>query len=179
MQRSLVAEEIQALQEQLAVLRSIERSLSIRADRDGVVDAWQIDDRLKSRPVRRGDGLMRVVAAESNWLVEARVPQNRIIHVTKQASSDSPFARASLDSSPDAVFDAELYQIGPAAVIDGQTAAHTSVLLRVLDQPNSTRPYRGGSPARVAFDCGNRSLGYVMFQDLFHAIGRTFKLYLS
>jgi hypothetical protein len=194
MQRSLVAEEITALDEQLAVLRSIEQSLTIRADRDGIVDAWQIDGRLRSRPVRRGDELMRVVAAQSDWLVEARVPQNRIAHLSKLSQNDPVIASVSLEASPDEVFGAELCQIGPAAMIDGDPLAHTSVLLRYrgplgddaspstasgAETESAAVPDRSGAPARVAFDCGNHSLVYVMFQDLFHRIGRTVKLYLS
>lgn len=175
MQRSLVAEEVQSLEAQLAVLRSMEQSLTIRADRDGIVDAWQIDERLRSRPVRRGDGLMRVVAVASTWLVEARVPQNRIGHLAKLSSDDAPTATASLDASPSETFEVEFIQVGPAAIIDGDVAPHTSVLLRC---ENNDAADRSGSPARVAFHCGHRSLAYVMFQDLFHSIDRTAGLYL-
>lgn len=179
MQQSLVAEEIQALEEQLVVLRSIERSLEIRADRDGIVDAWQIDERLRLRPVNRGDGLMRVVASESRWLVEARVPQNRIAHLTALTPSDREVARVTLDASPGEVFDAQWFQFGPAAIVDGEAAAHTVVLLRCDETNDGAGPERSGAPARVAFDCGHRCLGYVMFQDLIHAIGRNIQLYLS
>lgn len=179
MQRSLVAEEIQALEEQLAVLRSMEQSLEIRADRDGIVDAWQIDERLRSRPVNRGDGLMRVVASESRWLVEARVPQNRIAHLTTLPSSDHKIAHVTLDASPSKVFEAHWFRFGPAAIVDGDATAHTAVLLRCNETKDGVGPERSGAPARVAFDCGHRCLGYVMFQDLFHAVGRTIQLYLS
>ena len=61
-EQRLVDEEIRAIDQQLSLLRQIEESLIIRADRRGVVDAWRLVERLDQRPLRRGDHLLQVIA---------------------------------------------------------------------------------------------------------------------
>ncbi|TWU56055.1 efflux RND transporter periplasmic adaptor subunit [Rubripirellula reticaptiva] len=183
-ERMLVTEEIQSVNDQLNVLLRTQQNLVIRADRDGIVDAWQVESRLQSRPVRRGDGLMRVIASDSAWLVEAHVPQNRIAHL------NDPVAHVSFDADPGQVFGAELLQIGPAVISASDPAPATAALLKLGGQEWESSIGRGlqaghrhsdpsGAPARVMFRCGNRPAAYVAFQDLIHWVSSTTSLYFA
>ncbi|MGB7328330.1 MAG: HlyD family efflux transporter periplasmic adaptor subunit [Rubripirellula sp.] len=183
-ERMLVTEEIQSVNDQLNVLLRMQQTLVIRADRDGIVDAWQVDSRLQSRPVHRGDGLMRVIASDSAWLVEAHVPQNRIAHL------QDPVANVSLDADPGRVFGAQLLQIGPAVISAGNPAPATAALLKLEPKDWDGSIGRGlqaghqqsdpsGAPARVMFRCGNRPAAYVAFQDLIHWVRSTTSLYFA
>ncbi|WP_218933846.1 efflux RND transporter periplasmic adaptor subunit [Rubripirellula lacrimiformis] len=203
---TLVAEKIASANERLELLRMVQKSLVVTADRDGVVDAWQIESQLQSRPVARGDALMRVIAADSKWWVEARVPQNRVAHLQHASSSASPqpstvtasdgstvgqpgeskvVAQVSLDSDPGHIMQASLVRIGPAVMVEGESFPATATLLQlnagdgasILDPRQNRNP--SGAPARAMFRCGYQPAAYVLFQDLYHAIRDTTRLYLA
>ncbi len=187
-ERSIVVEEIQSADSQLTILRRIKDSLVIRADRDGIVDAWQVESRLESRPVQRGDGLLRVISADTHWVVEARVPQNRIAHIRDATSgrhSGELTAKVSLDADTGRIMNASLIQIGPAVVADSDPTPATAVLLRLeqvtANSIGSSHSHQdsSGAPARVMFRCGRRPIAYVLFQDLIHAIDSTARMYLT
>jgi multidrug efflux pump subunit AcrA (membrane-fusion protein) len=185
-ERSLVTEEIRSINDQLAVLERVTQSLVIRADRSGTVDAWQIEQRLQSRPLRRGDHLLQVIAQDSSWVVDVHVPQSRISHVQDaQAAGQSFAARVSLESKPDESFDAKLLQIGPSVVAGQGEVPSTAVLLSLSDPASnmisSTRDtsHQSGAPARVMFHCGSAPTAYVLFQDLIRSARSHFSLYLA
>ncbi len=127
----LVTEEIQSIDNQLGVLQCAEESLQIRARENGIVDAWQIHQRLESRPLRRGDWLLQVIATNSVWEVEAKVPQSRIGHLNRAVTSNDLFVNVSLDSDPTQTLEATVRRIGPAIAADEQMPHTTAVLLRL------------------------------------------------
>lgn len=189
-ERSLVAEEIRATDEQLAILQSVQKSLVIRADRDGVVDAWRAKQQLQGRPLQRGDLMLRVVAHESPWLLDARVPQSRISHIQEGTKNERLVARVSLDSNPDVHWDASLAQIGPAIESPHDAVATTAVRLRLSDEAaNSIAAKResgsqfastqAGAPARVMFECGTAPAAYLLFQDMIRSVRGTCGLYFA
>ncbi|TWU54638.1 hypothetical protein Poly51_33570 [Rubripirellula tenax] len=184
-ERLIVSGEIQSITDQRDALRRTRESLAVHADRDGIVDAWQVESRLQSRPVNRGDGLMRVIAADSGWIVEARVPQNRIAQLKPLLENSSAIDRAhvSFDSDPGHVIAASLIQLGPSVVAENDPLPATAAMLRLEDvasdeiRNQTTCGDVAGAPARVMFKCGYRPIVYVMFQDLIHSIRSTASLY--
>ncbi len=178
-ERILVSEEIRAVNDQLDGLVRIQESMVIRADRSGVVDAWQVDTQLTSRPVRRGDELLRIIANDSVWVAEARVPQNRLTHL------DHATASVSLDSDPGQVSTARLIQIGPAIKSEHSAVPATAALLEIDSQEiealqsGRRQSDLAGAPARVLFHCGTRPAVYVIFQDLIRWVRGTTSLYFA
>lgn len=181
----LVAEEIQSIDNQLAVLRRAEEKLRIRAQQEGLVDAWQVHQRLHLRPLQRGDWLMQVIATESDWEVEAKVPQSRIGHLNRAITSENLQANVSLDSDPTRIFQATVQRTGPAIVAQDLSPSATAVLLKLdrtgvqqiaADQETS---HQSGAPARVMFHCGTAPAAYVLFQDVIRSVRGTFALYFG
>ncbi len=184
-ERSVVAEEIQSIDDQLAILQRAKASLVIRGDREGIVNAWQIEQRLQSRPLQRGDPLVQIIAKDSAWLVDVRVPQSRIAHVQDADANHSLSARISLEAKPSESFDASLVQIGPAVVSEHDPLPATAVLLQLNDQASQAiaskqeTSHPSGAPARVMFHCGKSPAGYLLFQDLIRSLRGTLALYLA
>ncbi len=185
LERGLIAEQIRSIDDQLAVLEHARESLVIRAGRGGIVDAWQVDERLQSRPLRRGDPLMQVVAKDSTWVAEARVPQKRISHVQNGDANEELSVRISLDSNPNQSFGASLLKIGPAVVNKQDTMTTTAVLLRLSSDASASiasdqgAGHQSGAPARVMFHCGTTPAAYLLFQDLIRSLRGTLSLYFS
>ena len=181
--RKILAEEIRTIEAQLELLRRIKESLVLRARMDGIVDAWQIEQRFQSRPLQRGDFLIRVIADNSDWIADARVPQSRIEHIQKAQAEDTFETRVSLLSHPSHSFAAAVKQIGPAVTTEVQDVSFTAVLLRV-DTRNSEQigsqayaNHQSGAPARVLFRCGTAPAAYCLFQDLIRNIRGTLALH--
>ncbi len=184
-ERSLVSEEIQSIDDQLAVLQRVKESLVIRADRNGIVDAWQIEQRLQSRPLRRGDPLLQVIEKDSPWVVDVRVPQSRIAHVQNADAEEKLLAHMSLEAKPDESFPASLVQIGPAVVFDQDALPSTAVLLRLSEEASrmiaskQATSHQSGAPARVIFHCGKTPAAYLLFQDVIRSVRGNLALYLA
>ncbi len=183
-EQRLVDEEIRSIDQQLALLRSVEESLAVRADRDGTVDAWRVDDRLQHRPLRRGEHLLQVVGKDSPWLVDAKVPQKRILRL-EESLDEGCNASVALLSRPDQTQSAALVRMGPATVdlIDGQPA--TTVVLKLEhDAVDRTDAFgdasvQAGAPATVRFHCGTMPAASLLFQDVFGTIRSTLAIYFG
>jgi multidrug efflux pump subunit AcrA (membrane-fusion protein) len=183
-QQSLIAEEIRAIDDQLAMLQRVRDSLVIRADRDGIIDGWQMEHSLQSRPLRRGDVLLRVVAEGSPWMIEALVPQSRIAHLQDAETEQRLSARAALESDPYRSFDTALQQIGPVVAAGQEATASTAVLLLASESMSAMLASRhgtghaSGSPARVLFRCGSAPAAYLLLQDVIRSLRSSAMLYL-
>ena len=181
-EKLLVDEEIRSIDHQLTLLRAVEQSLVVCADRDGTVDAWRIDDRLSGRPMRRGDYLLQVVADDSPWLVDAQVPQKRIAQLEASLRGDLD-ASVGLVSRPEQTQAASMVRIGPATDLphDGQPA--TIVVLQLdheaLDADTTFRDanVQSGAPARVRFRCGTAPAAYLIFQDVIQTVRGRLAIY--
>ena len=193
-EQSLVAEEIRSIDQQLALLKEIQDSLEIRAEQSGIVNAWQIEQRLLGRPLERGDFLLQVIDTDAEWLVDAQVAQSRISHVSDAHSSQDLSVNVVLDANSEHAMTAELLDIGPS-MFDAQTATNAnSVLLKLtpndgskiwneaatngqsLDAPLGPQ---SGAPATVSFHCGSAPLGFVLFQDLLRVMKTTTTMYFT
>ena len=132
-EQSLVAEELRSIENQLSVLHEIRDSLILRATRKGIVDAWQIKQTFTGRPVRRGESLMRIVSADTMWLVDADVPMNRIETIRSAASDDVLSAAVSLESASNTQYRATFVQFGPAEQASTLQSPSKVVVLQLED----------------------------------------------
>ncbi len=184
-QRSLVMEEIAAVDQQMELLSRIQASLVIRADRPGIVDGWRIRERLSGRPLRRGDPLLAVVAEDSEWIVEAQIAQNRIAHVRDAFDGGQLQADVVLDADMDQHWQASLTKVGPSFSASHESVATTAALLtldRETFRPESNSGQFNavsGAPAHVVFDCGSAPICYLLFQDLFRTAAGSVGLYFG
>ncbi len=76
----------QSIQQQLELVRQKEEHLVVRADRDGQVVTWHVQDNLLHRPVQKGQALMAVVDPAAEWELELYVPERYIGHVLDTVS---------------------------------------------------------------------------------------------
>lgn len=82
----LLAEQIEkrdALQRQLNVLKEEEKQLRVTSPAPGRVITWDPKNRLISRPVDRGQTLLRIADTNGPWVVEIQMPDDRIGHILR------------------------------------------------------------------------------------------------
>lgn len=169
-------EEMQTVRAELQIARESHDALLIRSQSAGIVDAWQVEQRLSDRPVQRGLPLIRVVPQQDYWSIEADIPQNRLDHViAAQLASSDLRARVSVPSFPSLKFEAELREIGPAVRPAGSIETVGKATFQVDPQELPLRQW--GAPVKLAIPCGSRPLVYIFCQDLIRMIQGTMKLY--
>ncbi|MEX0824765.1 MAG: biotin/lipoyl-binding protein, partial [Pirellulaceae bacterium] len=185
-EQRIVSEKMSAVDRQLALLDHERNRLTLRSDRDGVVDGWQIRRNLIERPVQRGDPLLNVIEPNGSWRVETRLPQNRVDLVlaairavdarAAEGTTTARFHRVALASAPDKLLLAEFEQMGPIVHPDTNEGpvAKTSFLIAGQSLPD----IQTGAPATVAIDCGYRPLLFVAFQDFIRTVTGKLRMYL-
>jgi hypothetical protein len=163
-----VEEEIASIDRQLEIIRESKERLVLRAHRDGRVDAWRIQERLANRPLRRGDAVMSVIAEDTPWVVDARVPQTRLQTVDNAWQSEKLTAEVGTAWSSQMNLAATAQRFGP--IVPDPTDGTPSVVMRLgLEQP----PTLGDQPlaempARVTLHCGRTPVGWFLIQDVVH-----------
>ncbi|WP_164101272.1 HlyD family secretion protein [Candidatus Laterigemmans baculatus] len=185
-EQQIAGEELRSIAAELAVLEQERERLVLRSDRSGIVDAWQIRERLGHRPVGRGQMLFRIVAPEGGWLIEADVPQNRLDHLVASRGNGPVEGTAVLAAFPDHAVAAQLEDIGPAAwpregspslatAASGPDPTGTVTFSLDADRLPLKQP---GAPVKLGIDCGHRPLAYVACQDLVRTVVGWLRLYL-
>ena len=163
-----VEEEIESIRRQLEIIRESKDRLVLRAMRDGRVDAWRLQERLANRPLRRGDDVLSVIAEDSAWVVDARVPQTRLQTVDKALQSETLTADVGTAWSSEMDLVATAERFGP--IVPDPTDGTPSVVMRLsLDQPPTLRDQPlAEMPARVTLHCGHTPVGWFLVQDVVH-----------
>jgi multidrug efflux pump subunit AcrA (membrane-fusion protein) len=181
-QRGIVDEEIAAVNQQMSLLDRIQETMTIRSDRDGTVDAWQIHKRLGGRPVSRGDVLMQVVSTNSQWVVDAEVAQNRIGRVQNADQQHELSAVVTLVELPGEVLIASQWEFGPTSQssVPGQASTEVTLVLDIGQEDETHQnvgTLRSGSPAKVLFHCGDVPLADLLVGDLYREIKTTLAMH--
>ena len=79
--------QLASLKNQQRILTAQEADLELRSPLSGTVLTWNAQELLASRPVTRGQALLTVADLSGPWVVELRVPDDRIGHVLEAQDS--------------------------------------------------------------------------------------------
>ncbi len=157
---------------QLQLLEEKKQKLIITSPIDGRVVTWQQElDRLKNRPVERGQRLMQVADPTTQWELEVRMPEDRMGHIKRAQKQLGPELNVDFQvrSDPGHTLQGKVKEIEEAAHVEGEEG--NTVLVRVAinrdDLPEEIRP---GAEVSAKIDCGRRSLGYCWFHDVIEFI---------
>ncbi len=127
--QSRIAAEIRELDARQTSLKAIvklldsERAkLELRSPIDGMIVASELQRNLAARPVRRGEALLKVVAIDGPWRIEASVADRDSAYVRRLSSLDLPprretqigLVRIVLTAKPNEVFSGRLHWIASA-----------------------------------------------------------------
>lgn len=205
-EQKVIAQQLDSLDRQLAMLAEQRERLTIRSDREGIVDGWRLKRNMEGRPVKAGEPLLAVIQPDQGWLVEAFIPQSRLDHFLTQVDSVSVVpsqdrevgiattdgelndlfsgdserptlkAQVVLQSHPQLAFTAQLVDVGPAIVQQADTGPVSRALFELSSE--GLPAIQTGSPATVSIDCGRRPLAYVAFQDFIRTFRGAVGLYL-
>lgn len=166
-------------------------SLNVVSPVEGVVATFKVRETLLDRPVRRGDRLIEVMNVDGPWRLELDAPEYRMGHLQRAIITQSPAAngprepalRQKLSPEEQLVvdyiaatavsqrFQGQLTEVG-TRTNESQKEGSTIVELFVDIEENDLPGRHIGAEVTAKIHCGKKSLGYVLFGDVWEFILR-------
>jgi multidrug efflux pump subunit AcrA (membrane-fusion protein) len=165
-------ETLVSQERQLEILNDERTKLKVRSPIDGRVLTWNVDELLRSRPVRRGQALLSVADVEGPWHLEIHVPERHVGHVLAAQQAIDPKLGVSyiLQSDPGNSHTGHLEEVALATTFDDREGDSVTITAEI-DTPEAAE-LRPGAYVRAKIDCGRKPLAYVWLHDLYAAVQR-------
>ena len=173
-------EREKSLNLQRKILNDRREDLKVRAPVDGVVMTFDLENKLRSRPVQPGQILMEIARPEDGLLLELQMPEKRMGHVDdyrdliRAEDPDAKLkARFVMTVDPSKNYDATVVEEHDRA--ENRGTEETTVMIRALiDDPESLPDgTRAGAGVSAKVYCGKRPLGFVCFNELVAFLQKT------
>ncbi|MBI1902873.1 MAG: HlyD family efflux transporter periplasmic adaptor subunit [Planctomycetia bacterium] len=168
-----LAEKVQSLKEQLALVERRRELLVVTSPIRGQVTTLDVKNRLLQRPVERGQLLVSVADTDGEWELELYVPEDRIGHVmeAQQAAGGEPLeVRFVAANDPGTWLTGKIKEMHHRAEMHGEEGQ--SVAIKVAVEKRSIRHLRAGSTVVGRVHCGRRAVGYVWTHQVYEFIQR-------
>ncbi len=164
---------MEGLRRQREVLALRQDQLHVRSPIDGEVLTWDVSQLLETRPVVRGQRLMTIADLDGPWVLELRIPDDRVGHVleARRRWKRSLPVTFILATDPGLTYRGRLTRLAMAT--ETQRTGPPAVLATVAIDPHQGRlQRRPGATVVGKISCGRRSLLYLGFHDLVDAVRR-------
>jgi multidrug efflux pump subunit AcrA (membrane-fusion protein) len=145
------------------------KELEIRSPMNGKVLTWDLYQRLRDRPLTRGQNLMRIADLSKDWQLELRMPEDRIGHVVNAQRNlgygDALPVSYILATAPGTAHKGTIKEVQRIAEVKGDEGS--TVLIKVqIRKEDLPEGIMSGTQISAKVYCGRRSIGYVWFHDL-------------
>ena len=155
--------------ERIAKIQDRLDRLVITAPSDGVVTTFQLDKLLRNRPVNTGELLLEIMDPSGPWRLELEVPEHRmgkIMTAQRRSQTVGLPVRFVLATDVEQTYTGTVQEQSTRANLS--SAANTSIVEFYADIDAEEIPGRTiGAEVTAKIDCGERSLGYVLFGDVY------------
>lgn len=172
-------EEMAALIEQIGIIDDRIASLNVKAPIKGVITTFQLEQLLLNRPVRRGEVLLEIKRDDGDWQLELDVEEKRMGHFLDAVKADNnDMARSvefKLATDSESEFKATVSKVSTRAN-SSQEAGSVVMVFCEFDEEQLPRQPRIGAEVRAKINCGQKSLGYVLFGDVVEFVQKYFWL---
>lgn len=172
-------EEMAALEEQIAIIEERIASLNVKAPISGVIATFQLEQLLLNRPVRRGEVLLEIKHDDGEWHLELDVEEKRMGHFLNAVkANNNDLARNvefKLATDSESEFQGKVSKVSTRAN-SSQEAGSVVMIFCEFDKAQLPRQPRIGAEVRAKINCGQKSLGYVLFGDVVEFVQKYFWL---
>jgi hypothetical protein len=166
-----------SLNQQWELFKVKEAELEVRSPITGEIITWDLQNRLRSRPVQSGDQLMQVADPTRRWRLEVHMPENRMGHISNAQRAEK---KEDLDVSyilalqPGTTRHGKIEEVNESAEVRGDEGNTVLIYVRMdkeeLEQLRAEQKLRQGAAVTAKVHCGRRPLGYVLLHDLFEFV---------
>lgn len=169
-QQTRNASEVKRLKARQTTLENRKDLLQQQLDRllvlapiDGQVTTQEVDRRLESRPINRGDLLMSISAMHDQWELELKVPDNRVEFIR---SVHHPVVRFRMAADSEQIYRGELREFEfRSRPQSEQDAAYVTAFVD-FHEKDLDAELRFGSRVIAKIDCGQRSNFFLLTYEL-------------
>ena len=161
---------LDSLKRKLEIRESQRELLTVNSPISGEVMTWNLAERLRSRPVQRGQLLLDVAKLDGPWTLELNLPDRRIAHVLRADKvSDEPLRVTFLLASQTAkTYSGRVVKLAKATRVDPEIGQN--LLVTVEFDPTEVEFRKPGSVVQAKIHCGKKPLGYVWLHSVFEFI---------
>ena len=182
-QMQLLKKQMDSQKELKKLLEKKRSMLDVIAPLEGSV-ITRDPQRLKTYPVSPSQKLLTISKLDGPWELEIKIPQHKIgyiddaIRVAEQESKEKgePFTflevTYTVSTNPNVTLKGELLRISDRTFPDDQGVPHYRGVVRALDIEKLEKP-RPGAGVTASVFCGERSLGFRCFYQLWDLIRTT------
>jgi multidrug efflux pump subunit AcrA (membrane-fusion protein) len=159
-----------SLESQLALEQEKAKDLQIVSPRDGRIVTWDLEILLAGRPVQRGQVLMQVADTEGPWQLELQIPEDRMGYLVRAQDEFDPDLPVTfiLATEPGVEHRGKIKEVHYSAEVQGEKG--NTVLAKVDIEGSADKAQfadlRPGAEVKAKVNCGRRSIGYILFHDL-------------
>ncbi len=173
-------------QKRIALLQKQIDSLSVRANVDGVVSTWNVQDSLRDRPLKTGQWLLSIHESDSPWVMEASLHE-RDAHEFCQAIEAQCFQPiATLTSMPRVPLPVQLSRGTTPRIENAQTGnattdSHASAFRVRFEVDSSDLPIEAavaGATARITIPVGRGPLIWALGKDFAYSVWSRVQLWI-
>lgn len=166
-------ERERTLKAQQKILNARREDLNVRAPISGTVMTFDLENKLKNRPVQPGQILLEIARPEEGMILELDMPEKRMGHIDgylRQLKANDPDARLKakfvMMVDPSQNYEATVVEEHDRA--ENRGTEETIVQLKAtIDNPESLpEGTRAGAGVSAKVRCGKRPLGYVCFHEM-------------
>ncbi len=160
---------IASLEDQRKILELRRSQLTVVSPIDGKVITWDLQERLRDRPVRMGQRLMQIADLDGPWQLELSLPDRRIADVlAAQSARQRPLlVTYVLASDNSQQYEGRVVEVERSTRVDAEKGQ--TVLVRVEIEKDA-RLLQPGTQIQAKIHCGPHRLGYVWLRDVWHFI---------
>jgi hypothetical protein len=154
---------MQSLTQRLELFENQMAELTLTAPIHGQITTPDVDHRLESRPVNRGDLLMAISAMDGQWELRLEVPDNRVEFIE---AADLPAVRFRIAAASQTLYRGEIREFDfrvQKSPIDNQSFAYALV---DIDESALGGRLRLGSRVIAKIDCGRRNNFFLLTYEL-------------
>ncbi len=155
------------------LLQKREDELRLLSPVNGQILDWEVEEVLASRPVSRGELLMKVADVDGPWVLDLELPDKRTYHVVNaQKEVEQPLdVRFQLVNEPGKTYRGKLQSA--AAIVDLDENSDQPYVPLEAEIDKSEIPHlRHGLSVVGRIECGQRSVAYVWTYQLMETVRR-------
>jgi multidrug efflux pump subunit AcrA (membrane-fusion protein) len=164
--------KIGGLEIQRELLRQKADQLLVRSPRAGQVLTWDIQQRLRGRPLTAGQKLVTIAEPEGPWELELKLPDKRsgyLLQAWQDVKQDNAALPVSfvLSSRPTIVGQATVRDVSLGADVDPKDGNIVRVIAALDDQQRLRLAPKAGTTVIAHVHCGKRSWAYCKLYEFF------------
>jgi multidrug efflux pump subunit AcrA (membrane-fusion protein) len=166
-----LAAEVQQLEVQQRSLRQQQRllisqreSLDVTATIAGQIVTWNPEQRLRNRPVRRGQELLEIAQVDGPWHLELLIPDRDIGPILDRQREGKAAVEFVIGTIPDKTFVGQICKIADSSQWDKDRGSVVKAIVSIDRSQLPTSPV--GAEVQAKVRCLSCALGYAWFRDL-------------